>query len=139
MNLKLLSANCQPFRPALNVLRRKIQLVGCGYFIFIIECLTITLRHSESFQRNMNMCFCLILFLYTKIAQVVEIFSLQRTNLAYPIDTIATDVLAMQENRTSTTVILTHLPRVLYINASVNGVSIGLDNGLAPIWRQAII
>ena len=34
---------------------------------------------------------------------------------------------------------LTHLPLVPYIYASVNQVSIGSDNGLSPIWRQAII
>ena len=35
--------------------------------------------------------------------------------------------------------VLTHLPLVQHIYASVNQVSIGSDNGLRPIWRQAII
>ena len=34
---------------------------------------------------------------------------------------------------------LTHLPLVPHICESVNQVSIGTDNGLSPIWRQAII
>ena len=33
----------------------------------------------------------------------------------------------------------THLSPVTHIYASVNRASIGLDNGLSPIWRQAII
>ena len=35
--------------------------------------------------------------------------------------------------------IITHLPLVPYIYASVNRVSIGSDNGLSPSRRQAII
>ena len=34
---------------------------------------------------------------------------------------------------------VTHLPLVLHIYASVNWHSIGSDNDLSPIWRQAII
>ena len=34
---------------------------------------------------------------------------------------------------------LTHLPNAAYIYASVNQVGIGSDNGLLPIWCQAII
>ena len=30
-------------------------------------------------------------------------------------------------------------PSAAYMRASVNRVSIGSDNGLSPIWRQAII
>ena len=34
---------------------------------------------------------------------------------------------------------LTHLPLVPHIHALINWVSIGSNNGLSPIWRQAII
>ena len=35
--------------------------------------------------------------------------------------------------------LLTHFPLVLHAYMSVNQVSISSDNGLSPIWRQAII